>query len=260
MESKNKLQQDKQKFKIIEWDDFQQQLARFSSLSSALQQANDNKYLIQDKLKSILKLEVDSLSWSNELDELRDKLESRKLVMGNMSMRSKVLREISKKQEERLNSEIRSLLIAGSALVVARRRLREANKSLAGDGGYVHLHTLQKLLRARQQVLVSQISLLYPVKVLTGHTCEQELKSYTSTDRSGNPCGVKTLDAASLTISGLHLSVRPFTKKNFFTDRKELLRSATALGYIAHVCLLALVYYICNQLLLLYVSSLRNAI
>ncbi|XP_071707513.1 vacuolar protein sorting 38-like [Rutidosis leptorrhynchoides] len=227
----------KKKTKIIQWEDYQHELARFSSLSSALEETNRFKYLIQEKLNTILKLEVDSLSRKNELDELRDKLESRKRMMKNMSMRSKVVREKAKKQDERLNAEIRPLLVAGTALSVARKRLQEANKSLAGDKGYVHLQTLQKLLRARQQVLASQISLLYPVKALTGHTRQQELESHVSTNRSVNP-----KEATSWTILGMHLNARPFTKMNFLTDKIELLRSATALGYIAHAVSLITLY------------------
>lgn len=55
---------------------------------------------------------------------MRENLEARKLVMGNMSMRSKVVEEKSKKQEEQLNSQIRSLLMAGTSLSVASRSLQ----------------------------------------------------------------------------------------------------------------------------------------
>ena len=69
-------------------------------------------------------LEAESLSRSNKLDEMREKLEARKLVMGNMSMQSKVVQEKAKKQEDLLNSEIRSLLMAGTSLSVARKSLQ----------------------------------------------------------------------------------------------------------------------------------------
>ncbi|KAJ9555638.1 hypothetical protein OSB04_010252 [Centaurea solstitialis] len=241
LEEKNKKQQE-EKVKIIQWEDFQQELARLSSLSSALTEANHNKSLIQEKLNSHLQLEAESLSRSNKLDEMRENLEARKLVMGNMSMRSKVVQEKAKKQEEQLNSEIRSLLMAGTSLSVASRSLQEANNSLAGERGYGHLRNLQKLLRVRQQFMVSQISLLYPVKVVTGHTCEQELDSFSGSSKSGNPSGLKPLDAGSLTISGLQLTVLPFKKLSFFTDKKEVQRSATALGYVAHAVSLIAFY------------------
>lgn len=52
----------------------------------------------------------------------------------------------------------------------------------------------------------------------------------------GVPDSAKPVDHGTLTISGLHLTVVPFTKMSFFTDKKEIQRSSTALGYVAHVC------------------------
>ena len=69
-------------------------------------------------------VEAKSLSQSNQLDEMREKLESRKLVMGNELMHVKVVEENVKKEEERLSNEIRSLLVAGTALSVSRKRLQ----------------------------------------------------------------------------------------------------------------------------------------
>lgn len=69
-------------------------------------------------------IEAESLSLSNELDQKREKLEYRKLVMGNMSMHSKVVREKVRKQEEQLSAEIRSLLVGGSSLSVANKRMQ----------------------------------------------------------------------------------------------------------------------------------------
>ncbi|KAL8117064.1 vacuolar protein sorting 38 isoform X2 [Apium graveolens] len=169
---------------------------------------------------------------------MREQLESRKLIMGNTSMHSKVVKEKVKMQEEQLSAEIKSLLVAGSALSVASKHLQEANASLAGERGCTRLKNLQKLLRLRQQYMVSQVSLIYPVKVVVGHTCEQELESFTS----GDPSGLKPPDQGSLTISGLHLSLLPFTKMSFFTNKKEVQRSATALGYVAHAVSLVASY------------------
>ncbi|XP_076889125.1 vacuolar protein sorting 38-like [Bidens hawaiensis] len=247
MESKKKPVENnnnrlEEKVKIIKWEDFQHELARLSSLSSAINEANNKKSSIQHKLNSRLQLEAESLSWSNELDEMREKLEARKLVMGNMSMNLKVVQEKAKKQEEQLNSEIRSLLMAGTSLSVASRNLQEENNSLAGEKGYSRLKNAQKLLRMRQQYMVFQISLLYPVKVVTGHTYDQELESFSTNSKSGNPSGQKPVDAGSLTISGLHLTVLPFKKISFFTDKKEVQTSATALGYVAHAVSLIAFY------------------
>lgn len=55
---------------------------------------------------------------------MRERLEARKVVMGNMSTRCKVATEDAKKQEEMLSTEVRSLLVAGTSLSVARKRLQ----------------------------------------------------------------------------------------------------------------------------------------
>ncbi|KAJ0620303.1 putative phosphatidylinositol 3-kinase [Helianthus annuus] len=249
MESKKKVVEEQtnksheENVKIVNWEDYQHEVARLSSLSAAVNEANYNKCLLQEKVNEHLQSEAESLSWSNQLDEMREKLEARKLVMGNTSMNLKVVQEKAKKQEDQLNSEIRSLLMAGTSLSVASRSLQEENNSLAGERGYGHLKNVQKLLRMRQQFMVLQISLLYPVKVATGHTFEQELDSYSNNSKSGNPSGVKAVDASgSLTISGLHLTVLPFKKMSFFTDKKEVQSSATALGYVAHAVSLIAFY------------------
>ena len=54
---------------------------------------------------------------------MREKLEHRKLLMGKMSMRSKVVKEKVRKQEEKLSGEIRSLLVGGSSLSVANKHM-----------------------------------------------------------------------------------------------------------------------------------------
>ncbi|KAK9288241.1 hypothetical protein L1049_016690 [Liquidambar formosana] len=225
---------DSENLKVIEWEDFEQELARLWSLSSAHKEATDKKLSLQQKLESLIQVKEESLSRLNELDEMRQRLEARKVAMGNMLMRSKVAAEDVKKQEEQLSTEVRSLLVAGTALSVAGKRLREANRLLAGERGYVHRKNLQRMLRMRQRYMISQVSFLYPVKALTGPGHEQELESFPSSSRSGNSVESKPLNQGTLSISGLQLSMLPF-KKSFFTDKKEVQRSATAMGYVAHV-------------------------
>ena len=48
--------------------------------------------------------------------------------------------------------------------------------------------------------------------------------------------GTKPVSQGSVRILGLPFSMAPFTKMSFFTDKKEVQKSATALGYVAHVC------------------------
>ncbi|KAJ4723212.1 UV radiation resistance-associated protein [Melia azedarach] len=224
---------DPEKLKVIEWEDYEQEVARLWSLSSALREAKEKKQALEEKLQSLIQVKAESLHRSNELEEMREKLEARRLLMEKMSMHSKLAEEDAKSQEERLSMEVRSLLVAGTALSVARKRLQESSRLLAGERGYRHLQNLQKMLRVRQQFMISQVSFLYPVKILVAPKEEQELESFPSGNKSGS--SAKPVNPGSLTILGLHLTMLPFTKMSLFTDKKEVQRSATALGYIAHV-------------------------
>ncbi|XP_040374960.1 UV radiation resistance-associated gene protein isoform X2 [Rosa chinensis] len=232
----NKNKSDPEKVKVIEWEEFDQELARLWSLSSALKDAQEKKQSLKQKLESLIEVEAESLNRSNELEEMQQKLEARKVVMGNMSMHSMVAVEDTKKNEGQLSTELRSLLVAGTALSAARKKL----ELLSRDNGYIRLKNLQKMLRRRQQNMITQVSLLYPVKFTMGPAHEQELESFPNTSRSGNSARFKPANQGTLTILGLHLTMLPFKMTSFFTDKKEVQKSATALGYVGHaVCLIA---------------------
>ncbi|KAK8548444.1 hypothetical protein V6N13_054744 [Hibiscus sabdariffa] len=217
--------------KVIEWEDFDNELARLWSLTSALKEANEKKQSLQEKLQSFIQVKTESLNKLNELEEMCERLEARKLVMANMSTRCKVATEDAKKDEEMLSTEVRSLLVAGTSLSVARKRLQEANRLLTEERGCIKLKNVERKLRARQRYMISQVSLLYPVKILVGPAQDQELESYSSSSRLGNS---SASNQGSLTILSLNLTMLPFTKMSFFTDKKEVQRSASALGYVAH--------------------------
>ncbi|XP_027346815.1 UV radiation resistance associated protein isoform X2 [Abrus precatorius] len=220
---------DPEDVKVINWEDFQHDLARFASLSSALIQAKENKRTLQQKLEALIQVNAESLGRLNELEEMRLKLESKKMMMENMSIHSRLAKEDASKQEEQLSGAVQSLLVAGGALSVASRNLQESSRLLSEENGYVRLGKLQKMLRKRQQYMTSQISMLYPVKILVGPAQEQELEAYPL----GTSAGLKPVSQGSLTIHGLHLTLA-FRKMSLFTDKKEIQRSATALGYVAH--------------------------
>lgn len=55
---------------------------------------------------------------------MRERLESRKLAMIKYSMHHVISSESAKERDEELNVQVRSLLVAGAALSVARRRLQ----------------------------------------------------------------------------------------------------------------------------------------
>ncbi|KAJ8755446.1 hypothetical protein K2173_019244 [Erythroxylum novogranatense] len=220
--------------KLIEWEDYEHEVARLWSLSSALKEAKDKKLTLEQKLQPLIQVQTESLSRLNELEEMRKKIEARKLIIENMSTHTKVLVEDAKREDEQLRSEVRSLLVAGTALSTASKQLQESRKLHAGERGYTRLKNLEKMLRKRQQYMISQVSLLYPVKITAGPSEEQELESFPNSGTSGNSTGSKPVNPGSLTILGLHLSMAPFTKKSFFTNKKEVQMSASALGYVAH--------------------------
>ncbi|KAH1236780.1 UV radiation resistance-associated gene protein [Glycine max] len=181
-----------------------------------------------------MNVNAESLGRLNELEEMRQKLESKKMLMENMSICSRLAKEEASKQEEQLSGAVQSLLVSGGALSVTSRNLQESSRLLSEENGYVHLRKLQKMLRKRQQYMTSQISMLYPVKILVGPAQEQELEAYPLGSLAGTSAGLKPINQGSLTIHGLHLNVLSFRKMSFFTDKKEIQNSATALGYVAH--------------------------
>ncbi|XP_010246287.1 PREDICTED: UV radiation resistance-associated gene protein-like isoform X2 [Nelumbo nucifera] len=203
--------------KIIQWEDFEQELARLWSLSSALIKAKENKNSLQQKLESLIQVRSESLSRSNELEEMRQKLEAQKLVIGNMLMHSKVVAEGLRNQEEELTIEIRSLLVAAKVLSMASKQVQEANRLLAGERGYIHLENLLMMLKKRRQYMIAQVSTLYPVKPLTESTYVEKPNSSSNNSKSG-----------------LQLTSLPLKKMSLFNDKKELLKSAGALGHVAH--------------------------
>ncbi|KAK7247094.1 hypothetical protein RIF29_41971 [Crotalaria pallida] len=223
-----------QNIKVIHWEDFEHDLATLSSLSSALSESKLKKQFLQNKLDSLIQVNAESLGRLNELEGMRQKLESKKMMMENMCIRSRLAKEDANKQEEQLSGAIQSLLVAGGALSVANKNLQESSRLLSEEDGYVRLRNLQKMLRVRQQYMISQISMLYPVKILVGPAQEQELEPYPSGNLAGTSAGLKPINQGSLTIQGLHLTMLSFRKMSFFTDKKEIQRSATALGYVAH--------------------------
>lgn len=233
--------------KVIHWEDFEQELARLWSLSSALQEARDKKHSLELRLQTLIQGQADSLSRVNDLEEMCEKLEDRKAMMGNMLMQSKVVEEHSKTKEEHLGNELKCLLVSGKSLTAARNRLQDSTRLVAGERGIARLKNLQKMLRARQQLMVSQVAFLYPVKTIIGPAQELELDSFPSGSRPGTPTGVspngsRPRSQGILTISGLQLSMLPFTQMSIFGDKKQAQRSATALGYVAHAITLVASY------------------
>ncbi|XP_018472789.2 vacuolar protein sorting 38 isoform X1 [Raphanus sativus] len=223
--------------KVIEWEEFDHELTRLWSLSSALKLATEKKLTLQPKLESLIQVSADSLRRTNELEEMRQRLEARKLLVEKTSVACKVTEQDLKVKEDSLSAEVRSLLVGGTTLSIAKSKLQESNCQLEGESGYTHLKIVTNKLRKRQQYMVTQVSSIYPLKIEAGPSQDQELESLPGGSRL---VGTKPVSQGSVRILGLPFSMAPFTKMSFFTDKKEVQKSATALGYVAHaVSLLA---------------------
>ncbi|CAA7049502.1 unnamed protein product [Microthlaspi erraticum] len=222
---------DREDVKVIEWEEFDHELTRLWSLSSALKLAEEKKQNLQPKLESLIQVSTESLRRSNELEEMRQRLEARKLLVEKTAASCKVTEQDVKKKEENLSTEVRSLLVGGTTLSIAKSKLQESNCQLEGESGYAHLKIVTNKLRKRQQYMVSQVSFIYPLKIEAGPSQDQELESFPGGTRL---VGTKPLSQGSVRILGLPFSMAPFTKMSFFTDKKEVQKSATALGYAAH--------------------------
>lgn len=226
--------------KIIEWEDLQQELARLWSLSSALKKAKEKKESLAHRMESIIKVREEYLRQSNELEDMKGKLEARKIAVEDMSMYTKKTLEGVKSRREQLCMETRMLLVAGKTLSAAHQQLQEANKLLAGKRGHGNLKNLQKMLRRRQQYMIAQVSMLYPVKALN--------ESKTDSNYDGDSASSSISDLSKpqqispLTVSGLQLTALPHKKMSFFGNKTEIQRSAAVLGYIAHAVFLIASY------------------
>ncbi|KAL9237829.1 hypothetical protein vseg_012332 [Gypsophila vaccaria] len=224
--------------KVINWEDYQHQLAIFTNLSSTLHHSTQIKQSFRRKLDSFVLTEAESLSRKYELDEISKRVEDKKLVLGNMVMQAKVVEEHAKTKEEHLSGEIRSLLVSGNSLTVSQKRLQELNRSLSGERGYARLSSLQKTLRARQQLMISYVSFIYPVKTVIGAAQELELDSFPNGNIPGTSGGSvdenRRKGPGTLSISGVQLTMNSFIQPTLFTDKKQTQKSTTALGYVAH--------------------------
>ncbi|ONK78317.1 uncharacterized protein A4U43_C02F17190 [Asparagus officinalis] len=232
--------------KIIEWEELQQELARLWSLSSALNKAKEKKEELSERIEAIIKVREEYLRQSNELEDMREKLEARKLTLGNLSMYTKRTLEDVGSQREQLCTKTRMLLVAGKTLSAAHQQLQEANKLLTGKRGHGNLKKLQKMLRSRQQYMITQVSTLYPVKAL--HESKEKIDSRRGSNKSRDSAGSslpnmsKPEQVSPLTISGLQLTAIPLKKMSFFSNKMDIQRSATVLGYIAHAVFLIASY------------------
>ncbi|XP_028547695.1 uncharacterized protein LOC110095168 isoform X2 [Dendrobium catenatum] len=229
--------------KIIEWEELQQELARLCSLSSAHAKAKERKEFLSQQLRSVIEVRQKYLQQSNELYEMRQKLEARKLAMGEMAMQMRETKEDVKCKKEQLANSLRSLLVAGKRVCAAQEQL-QANKLVIGKMGHGNAKSLQTMLRMRQQHMITQVNSLYPVKSSNEDASKEKFDKPCAGDevQSSLPDMTRSPTLSSLTILGQQLTAFPLKKTSFFSDKKEIQKSSIVLGYVAHVVLLVASY------------------
>ncbi|CAN6892722.1 unnamed protein product [Brassica oleracea] len=113
------------------------------SLSSALKLATEKKLSLQPKLESLIQcghspvkewpfvvnnallMSFNCLRRINELEEMRQRLEARKmLVEKTLVIACKVTEQDVKTKEDSLSAEMRSLLVGGTTLSIAKNKLQ----------------------------------------------------------------------------------------------------------------------------------------
>ncbi|KAJ6290045.1 hypothetical protein OIU78_025877 [Salix suchowensis] len=248
-----------EKAEIIEWEDYEHEVARLWSLSSALNESKQKKQNFEQKLRSLIQVKEEALSRLNELEDMKERVEARKLVIERIKGQSKVAADNSTKEEEGLSSEVRSLLVAGTALSVASKQLQAYVCSLSKSDalkmllrGVLPMHIcflfIISYFLPLLRVNIQQVFHVY-LCVLCGLILYQlDLQRSRNLNLSqavvqGTMLVLNPVNQGSLTILGLNLTMAPFTKMSFFTDKKEVQRSASALGYVAHAVSL-IAYYL----------------
>lgn len=222
--------------KVIHWDDLQQELARLWSLSAALQPAEDRKAHLTARLESALQVRQAFLEQDNELAEMRQRLQERTDRLGDLKTRAKKLSEDAVVRREQLCVKIRTLSGASKALESARSNLKEANELLSGENGCGRLKDLEQQLRMRQQYMVAQVAQIYPVRPLDEQSSDHKPGFTSNITKTSNVESVlpNSPQNRPLVILGLQLSKLSVKKTGYFSDKTEVQKSSTVLGYAAH--------------------------
>ncbi|CAM0950381.1 unnamed protein product [Alopecurus aequalis] len=224
--------------KVIGWEDLQQELARLLSLSAALASARDRKAGLAARLESALEARRSFLQQDNELAEMRQRVQSHADFMGELRMQTKELSANVEDHREQLCVKIRTLKVADKTVGAAQSRLQEPGKLLSGDRGHGRLKSMERMLRMRQQYMIGQVAQIYPVKHLKEQSPIVKPGLNSSVVRTGDAEAISPNGSQNgqtpLAILGLQLSKLSIKKTSYFSDKTEIQKSATLLGYIAH--------------------------
>lgn len=224
--------------KVVGWEELQQELARLWSLSAALAAARDRKAGLAARLESALEARKTFLQQDNELAEMRQRVQSRADFMGELRMQTKELSANVEDRREQLCVKIRTLTVAEKTVGSSQSKLQGPGKLLSGDCGHGRLKSLERMLRMRQQYMIRQVAQIYPVRHLKEQSLIVKPGLNSSIVRTGDaealsPNGSQN-GQTPLAILGLQLSKLSIKKTSYFSDKTEIQKSATLLGYVAH--------------------------
>lgn len=224
--------------KVVGWEELQQELARLWSLSAALAAARDRKAFLAARLESALEARKAFLQQDNELAEMRQRLQSHADFMGELRMQTKEVSANVEDRREQLCVKIRTLTVADKTVGTAQSKLQEPGKLLSGERGHGRLKGLERMLRMRQQYMIGQVAQIYPVRPLNEQSPIVKPGLNSSITRTGvgeavSPNGSQN-GQTPLAILGLQLSKLSIKKTSYFSDKTEIQKSATLLGYVAH--------------------------
>lgn len=224
--------------KVVGWEELQQELARLWSLSAALAAARDRKAFLAARLESALEARKAFLQQDNELAEMRQRLQSHADFMGELRMQTKEVSANVEDRREQLCVKIRTLTVADKTVGTAQSKLQEPGKLLSGERCHGRLKGLERMLRMRQQYMIGQVAQIYPVRPLNEQSPIGKPGLNSSITRTGvgeavSPNGSQN-GQTPLAILGLQLSKLSIKKTSYFSDKTEIQKSATLLGYVAH--------------------------
>ncbi|KAJ7569805.1 hypothetical protein O6H91_01G095200 [Diphasiastrum complanatum] len=170
--------------KMIEWEEFEDSLAHLCGTAKVLATARMQKEALAKKLEASLEARSKSLQRMDNFEALEKELQLRKLRLESLEFSLQKNTEKVAKDRELLLPSAHSLLFSSQALVSAQGRIQEADRLLAGDGGYLRLMQLRKLLFNRRRLMVAQVAGLYPLAgcncagiAATKHACSSRMHS-----------------------------------------------------------------------------------
>lgn len=211
--------------KVVEWEEFQDVLARMCGRGLVLKKALVDREALSQHLEAALKVRKVALEREDALEAMQRRVYAKKLRLKSAQETLRNHREELARKTECVVPSTRALQIGFKASADAQRRLQVAELLLSGEGGLERLRRLCYLLDARRRRMVAQLAFVYPLASL-----KPEISTTEGAEREA-----LNKDGSSLVIAGMALSEPGKKLSGHAKDKIESDMSATALGYVGHV-------------------------